>query len=679
MAYRSFEVTDRRGLRRASARDFPNLAVIAGPNGSGKSTLLHELYLNRDAIAETGTDVAYIGPHRSWRRTKMTMYGLGEMRSTLSDYLRAPTVPHWKDYQPPQFQYVEVGAQRDPRGPDESFSFVKSSILKVDFQLRNRLREVWESEGQRIERGQVPDVFKPLKEALRALLPHLDFASINFDDDSDLRVYFRRVDGQYEDLVELDDLSSGEKSAISLILPTVERQIARLLGSEEGDGPLPTTLIDEPETHLHPSLQVLLLDYLQGLAQRNEAQFILSTHSPTIVDSLTEGLYLLAPSSQVPDGNQLLPLTSQSSRLDAMRALTGATHLITRCRPIVYLEGERPTEKPISDQRLVEMLVPQSAGWVLVSAAGQRQVVASADKLREAVSDVIPGLPVFALVDADQHQSDDPDWVVSWPVCMIENLLLDSDAIWQVLKPHREHVELASAGEIEQVLLNIAASLIDDEIRLRIPALQSSVSVRVRPENREDLAAAVQRAHEDFEAQIDKVRARLTTADWDRAEAEVRQIISEGRQLEAFRGKQIFNEFFAKHANAAGQTKKSFAYAVASHAATRPRCKRLVDAAVKRISTYVPVELVESAEALVDQHDHEEAVQGLKVSIEVIRSARTAWERGEDLPRSTEELRSIGVSLALAADDFGKSALAESLRRATSRLGARTAVRDSQN
>jgi hypothetical protein len=57
--------------------------------------------------------------------------------------------------------------------------------------------------------------------------PHLDFVSVDFGDENDLRVYFRRIDGQYDDRVELDDLSSGEKSAIGLILPTVERRCRR--------------------------------------------------------------------------------------------------------------------------------------------------------------------------------------------------------------------------------------------------------------------------------------------------------------------------------------------------------------------------------------------------------------------------------------------------------------------
>ncbi len=86
MAFRSFELRDLRGIQLASATNVPNLAVIAGPNGSGKSTLLYRLYEARAQLAEPGTDVAYVGPHRSWRKSQPGLYALGEFRPSLTDY-----------------------------------------------------------------------------------------------------------------------------------------------------------------------------------------------------------------------------------------------------------------------------------------------------------------------------------------------------------------------------------------------------------------------------------------------------------------------------------------------------------------------------------------------------------------------------------------------------------------
>ncbi|EOU1463620.1 ATP-dependent nuclease [Clostridium perfringens] len=44
-------------------------------------------------------------------------------------------------------------------------------------------------------------------------------------------------------------------------------------------------LIEELEAHLHPQLQVKLLNYLENQSKRNEIQIIVTTHSPTIVAS----------------------------------------------------------------------------------------------------------------------------------------------------------------------------------------------------------------------------------------------------------------------------------------------------------------------------------------------------------------------------------------------------------
>jgi hypothetical protein len=168
------------------------------------------------------------------------------------------------------------------------------------------------------------------------------------------------------------------------------------------------------------------------MADRSEVQFIITTHSPTILDVLRDDeLFLVAPLASVVDGNQFLRVTASQERLEAMRELTGSTHLVTRLRPIVFIEGTRPAPKGTSDQRIVELLMPEAASWVLVPTGSRTEAVKSANGLRDVAPDSLPGIPVFCLVDADQTTADDPDYAVSWPVAMIENLLLDPEAIWE--------------------------------------------------------------------------------------------------------------------------------------------------------------------------------------------------------------------------------------------------------
>lgn len=438
MAYRTFDIERIGGLRKAAATDLPNLVVIAGPNGAGKSTLLHHLNSQR-GLAETGTRVTYLGPHRGWRKTVLGGGLLSEFQPHLTDYLEQVNYPHWRIVQPPSLQGVRAGETRDPKGTDEVFSFVKAAILKLDQRQQVILRDVWEKQGGTVRADDVPVLLAPLRALVRSLLPHLDLDHIDYSDESNLRVLFRRVDGQDEALIDIDELSSGEKSVVGLMLPLVEAEVDLLLGDRLTVETVPTFIIDEPETHLHPSLQVLMIEHLSDLAARGTLQTIVATQSPTIVDALDdESLFILAPVAAVPDGNQLVPIGRTQARLEAMQALTGSTHLLTRCRPIVYLEGEVPAAKPISDQRLIELLVPEAKGWVLVSTGGRGTAVKAATALRQAAVESLPGVPVFALVDSDQAMAADEDHIISWPVAMIENLLLDPDAIWEVLAPHQE-------------------------------------------------------------------------------------------------------------------------------------------------------------------------------------------------------------------------------------------------
>lgn len=99
-------------------------------------------------------------------------------------------------------------------------------------------------------------------------------------------------------------------------------------------------LLDEPELHLHPLLQLQMLEYLREQAYQGAAQFVLTTHSTTLLDALTEKeLWLLSLASLRPH-NQLAQLSTSAERLEVARTLTGSTHLLTRAKPIVFVEGE---------------------------------------------------------------------------------------------------------------------------------------------------------------------------------------------------------------------------------------------------------------------------------------------------------------------------------------------------
>lgn len=80
---------------------------------------------------------------------------------------------------------------------------------------------------------------------------------------------------------ELKENSLGYNNL--LYLATV---LAELEGVQGGETLHKLLLIEEPEAHLHPQLQVRLLQYLETIAEADHLQVIVTTHSPVIASSV---------------------------------------------------------------------------------------------------------------------------------------------------------------------------------------------------------------------------------------------------------------------------------------------------------------------------------------------------------------------------------------------------------
>lgn len=168
-----------------------------------------------------------------------------------------------------------------------------------------------------------------------------------------------------EDGFDVELLSSGEKAMIALFLPFLGARAERALDEPSPSSapavPL-TVMIDEVDQHVHPLLQLQVLQYLRDRARENVAQFIVTIHSPTLLEVTTDDeLYLLSPAALRPGEKQLTRLSTDQERLALARELTGSTHLLTRAKPVVFVEGEPDRRGVASDARLITQLLPQTA------------------------------------------------------------------------------------------------------------------------------------------------------------------------------------------------------------------------------------------------------------------------------------------------------------------------------
>jgi hypothetical protein len=91
--------------------------------------------------------------------------------------------------------------------------------------------------------------------------------------------------------------------------------------------------------------------------------------------------------------------------------------------------------------------------------------------LNQIISERLVGLPVYAIVDADLDVDIGTQiGIEKWEYCTIENALLDSASIYEVLEPYREKTGIIDKDRVEMELLAICKESIQDEINRRLRA-----------------------------------------------------------------------------------------------------------------------------------------------------------------------------------------------------------------
>ncbi|MDK2758368.1 MAG: ATP-binding protein [Blastomonas fulva] len=608
MAIRSFSVAGRKSLISASYDGLPDLVFVTGANGAGKSSLL--TLLKDQGVREEGTKVLHIGPHRPWRKGSLLKASVLGMPMSFGDMLTNANLPHFQGAVPYSIQNFQ-GQARDPDASDEAQALVKVSFAVISEKYRDRLQELHQTFGK-VSEGDIPDPYDPLRELLTRLLPHLVFNTIEEIDKNNVRVLFRSIYQSTDAPFDIDELSSGEKAILTLFLPVLEYQIDKILGIEHA-GSKRTFLIDEPELHLHPALQSDMVAYFRHLAQSDDIQFIVATHSPTMIDAAQpDELFILMPWQASWNGNQFSKLADNADRLLAIRELLGSAYTYSRGRPVLFIEGEFASDtNKHTDIGLLELMLPDFRGYAFVPSRGRTQAIAGAERLRRAAAEQEHPITAYALVDADYESTDQP-WVFPWPVCMVENLLLDPQSIAAVLKPYVPHGALASAEAVRQSLMSVAQGLRDEEVRRRLKAVAGTATIRpniVVAGNE----VSVDIGSVDWDREVHNMRERVET---ERGSilAEIDLELLDGSALRRFSGKQLLQSFFASHAQPHFPKMSNFTFALAQQVAVSGFATRLVAEAIRRVNAYFPVEL----QAILVESETRKAAEDAAIQIDAL-------------------------------------------------------------
>jgi hypothetical protein len=446
---------------------------------------------------------------------------------------------------------------------------LEHGLAQIEIQRKDAIATLVDRAGQAVK-SELPDPWQPLREVTAYLLPHMEFAGVDVTNPDAVAVHWR-VHGR-DTYVDLDDLSSGEKSIVQIFYPLVEHSVKQLLEEiRESVAPAERSdvcvLIDEPELHLHPNLQLKVFDYLRVLASRDHIQVVVATHSPTIVEAASfEELYLLRPVELVTQTeNQLVQVADDEERLAFLRDVFGTTANLTALQPVVIVEGTRGgSSRSVTDRKLYRALHPRFDQVTLLAGGGKAEALRLAETVAEVFGVLSPKLKVVAFLDRDIAPTE-TDGVVYLPVSMIENFLLDPDAIWEATQSVAERAHFETVEAVQQALDAILDHREESEIERRTIARLGDA--RFRP------TRPVADISDQLRTFIDATTARfapdqIETA-MDAARLEVQELRASNRRREMFHGKDLVDDLFRIHLHSTGLSQAVFKFEAARYARRR--------------------------------------------------------------------------------------------------------------
>ncbi|MHB8543037.1 MAG: AAA family ATPase [Leptospirales bacterium] len=547
--------------------------VIAGPNGCGKSTLLNEI-----RVKHSYQNIMYVGPHRAMRRQQVQQRQLLNVPISFETLLMGQNLPQLEGIQ-------FFGGVRDPWGYDDSANYLKHALCQIEMERQQAIAARYDRNRQ-IPLDSLVDPWGPLKTLTHNLLPHLRFEKIDTTNRNQVQCLWKVHDSEL--LIDLDDLSSGEKSIVQMFYPLIEREIKHLLaqigvGQEPGSRPEVCVLIDEPELHLHPNLQLKVLDYLRLLTSGTLTQVVVATHSPTIVEYASfEELFLLRPVELVAnEESQLVRVANDDDRLRVLREVFGNTMNLTAMQPILVVEGTSETgaSNVVPDRKLYRALHSGFDSVTVIPGGGKHECKALVRVINENLKVFSPNLQAIALLDRDNEEAVESDLIRLLPVAMIENFLLDPDSIWEAIQSVVERAGLNTVDDVDDALAKVLDTAEDDEVGRRAGTELGSIHFypRLPAEAIPDQAAA-------FIREVERRYTNNAVNDaLERSKHKIESIRAENRRREEFHGKAILNEFYKKHLSQTGLSKVVFTFETARHAKRRKSVNSYFEALFKDV------------------------------------------------------------------------------------------------
>lgn len=257
----------------------------------------------------------------------------------------------------------------------------------------------------------------------------------------------------------LGDLSSGEQEMLALLY------FVRRLSAAGG-----ILCLDEPEQHLHPTLQAALFEGMRDVAER--AQVVVVSHSVNLIAAAPiSGLVQVSAPSDA-ETNQVSRLRDEPSRSQLVAELGITPAHLLQSDLLLVVEGD-------TDAQWLRAMFPVELGRAhLLIAGSATQVVSAHDTLEKAP----PGIPWLCLRDRDLATAAEVDQLKQgrdhlyiWDRRAMESNFLNAELLSAVLTSLGRTVSVEEAtsmldAAVDPLKDEVLAELVKKELSRRHPA-----------------------------------------------------------------------------------------------------------------------------------------------------------------------------------------------------------------
>lgn len=451
-----------RVLKQAEYHGLPRVMFICGPNGVGKTTLL-DCMGRYVGVSKLPTTKIVVAPAtRTWRRevvqTRMLFNSL-----SASDVLELSANINAHSNTFGRNIYTAV---RDLWSDDESKQLVKPLLAKLKNSWQRYLADEITRSNYRTEGRIWPDPKSALGNFVHQIFDEIEYVDTREVGDN-TNILFSAVNRAGQAHLDIDDLSSGEKAIFSVFLPVIEEDFRRSMGEPRREL---TLVVDEVENHLHPSLQLKILNYMRTKCKEGY-QFICTTHSTVLIKACSqEELFHVLPAG-LSVGNQLRKASQDTYSLEEV--LQESVLFANGFQRHIFCEGYDPIkldENNICDSELYSIFLNTDNHYRIVASNSCDALMAGA---KAAVTTLFAPLCLTTIRDFDTTNtaSDESVWCdIVLPFYSLESMLLNADAILLVVSRYgiiKDQIESAISEAINRICSEEEISLISPGSFLR--------------------------------------------------------------------------------------------------------------------------------------------------------------------------------------------------------------------